>query len=179
MFCDSSQPFPDNRFALGRYLGPSTDIGPAMTAKILKSNGQVVHRSTLRALNSFELHLDEHTLARKDFDVAINSKLGELTTSNDYASDPDFETPTYDLCKDDDKHHQSLDNRDDLDDNVYDQYIKARVSLPRDGSLMKGTVSGRKRNSEGGLVGRSNKNPILDTRSYVVTFEDGRLLRRI
>ena len=27
---------------LGRYLEPSIDIGPAMTVKILKSNGEVV-----------------------------------------------------------------------------------------------------------------------------------------
>jgi hypothetical protein len=31
--------------ALGRYLGVAIDVGPAMTAKILKANGQVIHRS--------------------------------------------------------------------------------------------------------------------------------------
>jgi hypothetical protein len=31
---------------LGRCLGPSTYIGPAMTAKILKQNGQYVHHTT-------------------------------------------------------------------------------------------------------------------------------------
>lgn len=46
--------FPDTQLVLGRYLGPSTDIGPAMTAKILKESGHVVHRSTFRALTQDE-----------------------------------------------------------------------------------------------------------------------------
>ena len=45
-FQDSSIPFPEDQWGLGRYLGPSIDIGPAMTAKLLRANGQVVHRST-------------------------------------------------------------------------------------------------------------------------------------
>ena len=32
------------------YLGPSIDVGVAMTAKILTENGQVLHRSTHRLL---------------------------------------------------------------------------------------------------------------------------------
>ena len=39
---------------LGRYLGPAIDVGPALTAKILKANGEVVYRSTYRALTDVE-----------------------------------------------------------------------------------------------------------------------------
>ena len=49
-FRDTNVPYPDDKLVLGRYLGPSTDIGPAMTAKILKQNGQYVHRTTFRGL---------------------------------------------------------------------------------------------------------------------------------
>ena len=54
MFRDNIPTFPDDRLILGRYLGPAIDIGSALTAKILKSNGQVVYRSTLRHLNDDE-----------------------------------------------------------------------------------------------------------------------------
>ncbi len=47
MFRDNIPTFPDHKLILGRYLGPTTDIGSALTAKILKSNGRVVYRSTL------------------------------------------------------------------------------------------------------------------------------------
>ena len=46
MFHDETAPFPDDVLKLGHYLGPSIDVGPAMTAKILMENSQVLHRST-------------------------------------------------------------------------------------------------------------------------------------
>ena len=50
---------------LGRYLGPSIDVGPALTAKIFKANDEVVHRSTYRGLTPEEV-----------FDEPIEIKLG-------------------------------------------------------------------------------------------------------
>ena len=54
-FRDTKAPFPDTKYALGQYLGPSIDVGPAMTAKMLKANGQLLHRMTYRALTDHEL----------------------------------------------------------------------------------------------------------------------------
>jgi hypothetical protein len=50
MFRDTSLSYPDTPLVLGRDLGPAIDIGPAMTRKILKENGKVVYRSTVRSL---------------------------------------------------------------------------------------------------------------------------------
>ena len=47
--------FPGDKLFLGRYVGPSIDFGPALTAKILRNNKQHVHRSTYRALKLDEL----------------------------------------------------------------------------------------------------------------------------
>jgi hypothetical protein len=38
MFRDNVPMFPDVKLTLGQYLGPATDVGSALTAKILKSN---------------------------------------------------------------------------------------------------------------------------------------------
>ena len=43
---DSIIPFPEDKLVLGRYLGPSIDIGPAMAAKILRDTGNTITRST-------------------------------------------------------------------------------------------------------------------------------------
>ena len=51
IFRDKPIQFPYENPVLGRYLGPALDFGPAMTAKIMKENGEVVHRSTYKALN--------------------------------------------------------------------------------------------------------------------------------
>jgi hypothetical protein len=56
MFRDNVPTLPDVKLTLGQYLGPTTNVGSALTAKILKSNGQTVCRSTLRHLNDKEIH---------------------------------------------------------------------------------------------------------------------------
>jgi hypothetical protein len=45
--------------------------------------------------------------------------------------------------------------------------------MPKGGVLVKGHVTARKRDREGNPVGHANDNPILDTRSYIVNFDDG------
>ena len=55
MFRDSAALFPEDKMVLGRYLEPSIDIGPAMTVKIMNSNGWVVHWLTYRDLLKEEL----------------------------------------------------------------------------------------------------------------------------
>jgi hypothetical protein len=47
-FRDTEAKFPVSKIQLGRYLGAAIYIGPAMTRKILKKNGMVMYRSSLR-----------------------------------------------------------------------------------------------------------------------------------
>ena len=50
IFRDVPVQYPADNLVLGRYLVPDRDMEPAMTAKILKANGEVVPQSTLCAL---------------------------------------------------------------------------------------------------------------------------------
>jgi hypothetical protein len=54
-----------------------------------------------------------------------------------------------------------------------DNYLTAEIMLPRGGTMAKGRVSARKRNPDGNPVGLANSNPILDTCSYIIDFNDG------
>jgi hypothetical protein len=60
MFRDKFPTFPDNKLILGQYLGPATDVGLALTTRILKSNGQTVCRLNLRHLTVEETHCPAH-----------------------------------------------------------------------------------------------------------------------
>ena len=60
MYRDNIPSYPDDKLVLGRYLGPATDIGSALTAKILQPTGQFVCRSTLRHLTDKELQSSVH-----------------------------------------------------------------------------------------------------------------------
>ncbi len=47
--------FPEDPLVLGKYLGPSIDVGTVITAKILTPTGEVVHPSTYRPLMPEEI----------------------------------------------------------------------------------------------------------------------------
>eukprot|EP00934_Nitzschia_sp_Nitz4_P008127 Nitzschia sp. Nitz4//scaffold260_size33533//228//6137//NITZ4_007876-RA/size33533-snap-gene-0.41-mRNA-1//-1//CDS//3329544674//8117//frame0 len=182
MFRDTMVPFPDSKLVLGRYLGPSMGIGPAMTAKILKSNGEVVHRSTYRSLTPDEIRSNEEKLLRDKFDADIksNEKLGLLSdASNSFVPDDDLkadiEPTTWDLYEDDsgELHRHAIE--DEVTPEEGDVYIAAQVLLPIGSEEKLGTVKRRKRGLDGQLRGTANDNPILDTRTYEIEFPDGQV----
>jgi hypothetical protein len=54
-YCDTAASFPVSKIQLGRDLGATIDIGPAMSRKILKANGQVLYRTSVRSLTLDEI----------------------------------------------------------------------------------------------------------------------------
>ncbi len=98
MFRDNIPTFPDHKLIIGRYLGPATGVGLALTAKILKSNGQVVYRSTLRHLTNLERCCPVHIADRKSFDNSIAEQLGPAAQDSDFPA-VDL-TPKYELFGD-------------------------------------------------------------------------------
>ena len=82
-FRDTSEAFPNDKVVLGRYLGPSIDVGPALTAKILKMNGTIVYQSTYRGLNDDERN-SAIEQAMRDFDDQIRSKVGPGTSTDSF-----------------------------------------------------------------------------------------------
>ena len=155
---------------LGRYLGPATDVGSALTAKILKPNGQTVCRSTLRHLTDEELHCTVHKEMCRVFDESITHHLGPIAKESDFpAEDLTPEFLTYDDDHDLDPDHGDLEVTPEIGDN----YLSAEISIPRGGNMVIGRVKSRKRDADGNPIGRADANPILDTREYIVEFEDG------
>ena len=66
-----------------------------MTAKILKKNGQVVHRSTYRGLTDAELTNQAHVKLREEFDEAIGDMFGSDCTPEDFPDVALEDTPHY------------------------------------------------------------------------------------
>ena len=104
--------------------------------------------------------------------------LGEGFKYEDFSTDPDLEsfaTPTFENYFDDDDGEMppAPDADDEVDTDTHDRYVGAEVNLPIGNKMMSGKVRGRKRMADGSLVGKSNTNPILDTRTYEVEFPDG------
>jgi len=84
MFLDNTPTFPDDKMVLGRYLGPATDVGTVMTAKILKSNGQYVCRGMLRHLTQEEHDSPVHVELRRQFSESVEARLGPGASDTDF-----------------------------------------------------------------------------------------------
>jgi hypothetical protein len=68
--------FPSPKELLGQWLGPTVDLGPAMTAKILKANGNIEYNSTHRALTESEWQDPVEVALRETFTKSVNDKIG-------------------------------------------------------------------------------------------------------
>ncbi len=169
MFRDNVPMFPDIKLTLGWYLGPATNVGSALTAKIPKSNGQIICRSTLRHLNNKEIHCPIHQEMRRVFNESITHHLGPNATEQEFPVEDLI--PDYDFYDDDhdlDPDHGDLEVTPEMGTN----YLNEEIYLPWWGALVKGHVTSRKRDKDGNPVGLTNANPILDTPEYMFTFNN-------
>ena len=166
--------FPIQKKTLGRYLGPTKDIGPVMTAKILKINGRIAFRSSFTAVSKVEMEDPKVKSAMADFDAKVLVALKSKKFMDETQVELD-NTPKYPPYQDDwnQKTPVAIPERDSYDITTYDPYIHAEVLLPHEGVNKPAQVRSRKRDSEGNLIGKAASNPIEDTREYIVVFEDG------
>jgi hypothetical protein len=170
MFCDNKPSYPDDKLILGRYLGPAIDTGSALTAKILKSNGVFVSRSTLRHLTDEELSSSVHKEMRPKFDESIEHYLGPVALPQDFPSEDLTPDPAYfgNTNVMDPEYGDA-----EITPKIGDNYLSTELILPKGGLMVKGRVTARKSNRDNNPVGRANENSILDTRTYIVNFDDG------
>ena len=175
-FRDIVPSFPDTNEVLGRWLGPSADIGSEMCYHILKPNGRVVQRTTVRALTQTEVESELEKTSRAAFDAQIEAKLGPNAKPSDFTDDGESETPYFEAYSDDsDGTEPTMPEADDYDVDTFDKFLGAETLLSSGDSMLRGIVKSRKRDADGNPVGKANNNPLLDTRLYEVEFPDGDL----
>ncbi|CAB9523530.1 expressed unknown protein [Seminavis robusta] len=86
------------RKRLGRYCGPSTDIGDAMCARILTEKGQLVSRTSVIPLSDQEKLSPVIESKKAAFTESLKKSLGKryvLASSDDAESRQDEEIPEY------------------------------------------------------------------------------------
>ena len=177
MFRDSSHQDPKNTMILRRYFGPSIDVGSAMTTKILKENGEIMSRSTLRSLSPTKMENPAHIDSRKRFDASITLWLIPNAVTADF--NHEHITPEFNYYDGDNKdgspRHMPETPPIEIEPTpeVGDNYVNVEIMLPRSASLERGRVVSRKRDADGNPVGNADTNPILDSCQYEVLFDNG------
>ena len=64
-------------------------------------------------------------------------------------------------------------DKDDVEDEMFDKYLNAELMIDCGGETVRGTVVKRAKNDAGDPIGRRHANPKMDTREYEVEFIDG------
>jgi hypothetical protein len=170
-----------SKIQLGIDLGATIDIGPAMERKILKKNGSVMYRTSVRLITPYDIQSPTEKKECEEFDIAIEKKVGASMDKNDFKDDPDYAecvTQTYDCYEDDEVSSSNIPDIDDIkeehDVDTYDQYVGFHVRVPIGDDIRSGEVVRRKRELDGTVRGLANANSMLDTRTYEIEFPDGR-----
>ncbi len=104
------------------------------------------------------------------FNESIAHHLGPNATEQDFLAE-DL-TPDYDFYDDDhdlDPDQGNLEVTPEMGDN----YLSAEIFILHGGTLVKGHVTSQKWDKDSNPVGLANINPILDTREYTFTFDNG------
>ena len=175
---------------LGRWLGPAHSANQGMAYHVLTNAGQVVTRSTVISLDKDELTNETNKQRMTNFTSEMEKVIGNYSHSTskliDYKNDDPYDDIfTDDEFTDDEFQYLEANNLPSHDDflaapendhpsvNSTDKLLGMRLKLPHKGEMLEGCITGRKRNSDGLLIGTENSNPILDTRKYNIDFGEG------
>ena len=165
---------------LGRWLGPSHDVGQALCSKILTKKARIVCRTSVFPLSVEDLNSEVVKQQLQEFTDSLREVLREradgIEVNELIEDDIGEETPQYEPYGDDDDKtgvDLTMPEADDFDHDAYDKYIAARIVVPKGDTITYGKVVRRKRDTDGNLIGHSNQNPILDTSIYEVLLDDG------
>ena len=83
---------------------------------------------------------------------------------------------TIDRYEDDKKHQTHMPEVDYNTPEAMDNYIRENIMISHGDTVDQGSVRHRKSEVEGKNIGRAKSNPILDTQTYEVEFEDERMI---
>ena len=159
---------------LGRYVGPSWDIGDVMCARILTEKGTLISRTSVFPLSDLDNNSDAIKQQKQKFEETLKEKLKDrYETSDPNKEDETPKSEIYEPIREGEPKPIELEEADDMQHEAYNKYISARVRIPQGDSMSYGTVKRRKRDSDGNLIGKSNDNPLLDTAVYEVEFDSG------
>ena len=136
---------------MGRYLGPSTGGGNEMCSWVLKTNGKVVARRTIRPLNTVERNSEVEIEKIKMYDKTIKSLYGQYDTV--LHEDGKINHPLSQFEVDEDESFDSnlpgaeapIDSsgRRFNQQPLYDRLVKVEVRMPHNGGMKNGKVVGR------------------------------------
>lgn len=178
---------------IGRWLGVSHRVGPAMTYWVLPKSGIPISTNTVQSVTEAEKLTDklkeQMTVWRAGVTKRFEAKSSEITWNNEPVPDHklfSFEDKNEEFLRNYNMpinettligtQRQGTDNEAPIADTPDSQnYVGMQLALKcgEDGQIQRATVKRRAVDSEGNAIGIGNASPLLDSRRYEVEYEDG------
>jgi len=122
----------------------------------------------------FTMELNERL--KNEQNDSEQSETAETVDYSKYSIPIEVSIPTFTEYEDEEEDAPVLSDINGEEDQVeFDKYISSTVRLMEDNVDQIGVIKGRKRGADGKFIGKFHANPILDTSTYEVEFEDGRV----
>jgi len=190
-FREQKNDFPINKEILGRVLGPAKGAGNEMAQWVLKANGRVVPRRTVRSLTVDEMNSSTEKRMREVFDGLIERRWGtsmipppkDSPLRQKEYNGMQHDDEEWEPYQDDNEAPREFENIEEPVDSTgrlieqqpaYDRLINAEVQLQKNGGEMEmAKVLQRTVGADGRTIGTYNDNPTLNTIVYDVEFSDG------
>ena len=180
-FGDHTAAFPQQKEVLGRVLGPARGEGNEMCQWVLKANGKVVPRHTVRPLQTAEIHSPAQIKLHCNFDALIERRHGSAINPPKPVADIKEHPEGDDIDEGTEEERGAIPDVEDIVDSTgklldqqpdYDKLINAKILLQLDDKMVMGKVKGRSLGDDGKVVGSYDDNPILNSIIYNVEFPD-------
>ena len=170
--------------ALGHWLGVSHRVGSALCYWILTRSGKVISSTTVNHVTQADTRDPHNAQHIRDFDSAVRARLEDTNfTSNDVPGDspyiedysPPEDAPRRRVIPSDTEYGDMIveEPPDDDEHEDLDNYIHAQLLLDVGNEKLQGRVTQQVRTPDGTKKGKPHRNPMFDTRAYLVEFSDG------
>ena len=176
---DTNEVLLDNFMASTAQAEKARGAGNEIAQWILKGNGSVVPRRSLRPLKVDEIHSPVEIKKREVFDELIKRRWGTPMTP------PNTQQPkAFKKYEDHEQQEQPTHEVEDIVDSTgklinqqpaYDQIINAEVHLQLGEEMVNGKVIQRTIGPDGHVTGTYDNNPFLNSIIYDVEFPDGQV----
>jgi hypothetical protein len=120
---DAKQVFPAEREEIGRWLGPAHDVGQALCYWVLKPNGELVARTTVKPITDLDIEMD----------VKLAVDIAAMDKNISEKLEPYKEFMLEDIDTQAEGHYHDYEQNDMTDPLAQDLLVGAEVHLPRRG----------------------------------------------
>ena len=153
---------------LKSWLGIAHRVGSVLCYFIMKSNCQVITRTTFQPISQLDKDkgeiISEENPNINDNGPVINQHAKFYLQDEEWYYEESFGFK-----------EAIVDDVDNHEDDIHDEFVGAKVILPNVVCIESEKVVRRKRDNEGNIIGERSNNLLRDTSTYEVKFSSGKI----